>query len=42
VVDGYGAYGITSDAEFSSGDVSLLDRGFAVATLHVRGGADLG
>jgi oligopeptidase B len=42
VVDGYGAYGITSDAEFSNGDVSLLDRGFAVATLHVRGGADLG
>jgi oligopeptidase B len=42
VVEGYGAYGITSEAEFSSGDVSLLDRGFAVATLHVRGGADLG
>ena len=42
VVEGYGAYGITSDAEFSSSDVSLLDRGFAVATLHVRGGADLG
>ncbi len=42
VVDGYGAYGITSDAEFSSSDVSLLNRGFAVATLHVRGGADLG
>jgi len=42
VVEGYGAYGITSEAEFSSSDVSLLDRGFAVETLHVRGGADLG
>ena len=42
VVDGYGAYGISSDAEFSSADVSLLDRGFAIAMLHVRGGADLG
>ncbi len=42
VVDAYGAYGFPSDAEFSSGDVSLLDRGFAVATAHVRGGADLG
>ena len=42
VVDGYSAYGITSDAEFSNSDVSLLDRGFAVATLQVRGGADLG
>ena len=42
VVDAYGAYGISSDAEFSNGDVSLLDRGFAVATLHIRGGADLG
>ena len=42
VVDAYGSYGFPSDAEFSSGDVSLLDRGFAVATLHVRGGADLG
>jgi oligopeptidase B len=42
VVDAYGAYGFPSDAEFSSGDVSLLDRGFAIATAHVRGGADLG
>jgi oligopeptidase B len=42
VIDAYGSYGFPSDAEFSGGDVSLLDRGFAVATAHVRGGADLG
>jgi oligopeptidase B len=42
VIDAYGSYGFPSDAEFSSADVSLLDRGFAVATAHVRGGADLG
>jgi oligopeptidase B len=40
--DGYGAYGISFDAEFSSNQVSLLDRGFLVATAHVRGGADMG
>ena len=39
---GYGAYGISYDAEFSSHRVSLLDRGFVVAIAHVRGGADLG
>jgi oligopeptidase B len=40
--EGYGAYGISSDAEFSSNQISLLDRGFLLATAHVRGGADLG
>ena len=40
--EGYGAYGISFDAEFSSNQVSLLDRGFLLATAHVRGGADLG
>ncbi len=40
--EGYGAYGISSDADFSSNRVSLLDRGFLLATAHVRGGADLG
>lgn len=40
--EGYGAYGLSSDAEFSSNQVSLLNRGFLVATAHVRGGADLG
>lgn len=40
--EAYGAYGIPFDAEFSSNQVSLMDRGFLVATTHVRGGADLG
>jgi oligopeptidase B len=39
---GYGAYGHSSDPYFSSNRVSLLDRGFAVAIAHVRGGAELG
>lgn len=40
--EGYGSYGISSEAEFSSSQVSLLDRGFLMATAHIRGGADLG
>ena len=39
---GYGAYGHSSDPYFSSNRVSLLDRGFAIAIAHVRGGAELG
>ncbi|MCA3004426.1 MAG: S9 family peptidase [Phycisphaerales bacterium] len=42
LIDGYGAYGIASDAEFRSEYVSLLDRGFLLAIAHVRGGSDLG
>lgn len=39
---GYGAYGVPLDPEFSAADLSLLDRGFVVATAHVRGGGELG
>ncbi len=39
---GYGAYGITVDAGFSSVRLSLLDRGFVFAIAHVRGGEYLG
>jgi oligopeptidase B len=39
---GYGAYGIPSDASFSSSVFSLVDRGMTVATAHIRGGGDLG
>lgn len=39
---GYGAYGITIDPEFNADRLSLLDRGFAFAIAHVRGGEDLG
>jgi oligopeptidase B len=41
-IDGYGAYGLSNDPDFSSNRVSLLDRGFVVAIAHVRGGAELG
>lgn len=39
---GYGSYGSSTDAGFSSGRISLLDRGFAFAIAHIRGGADMG
>ena len=39
---GYGAYGSSYDATFSSNRPSLMDRGFVIAIAHVRGGADLG
>ena len=42
LIEGYGAYGFPSDPAFDLAGVSLLDRGFAVATAHVRGGSDLG
>ncbi len=39
---GYGAYGIAIDPGFSVTRISLLDRGFALAIAHIRGGDDLG
>jgi oligopeptidase B len=38
----YGAYGMSSDPYFSSSRLSLLDRGFVFAIIHVRGGSELG
>ncbi|MEO7767659.1 MAG: S9 family peptidase, partial [Ferruginibacter sp.] len=38
----YGAYGISSDPYFSSIRLSLLNRGFAFAIAHIRGGQELG
>lgn len=39
---GYGSYGHTVDASFSSLRLSLLDRGFVSAIAHIRGGEYLG
>ena len=38
----YGAYGYAIPPDFSTSRISLLDRGFAYAIAHVRGGDDLG
>ena len=39
---GYGAYGIAIEPGFSTTRLSLVDRGFAYAIAHIRGGDDLG
>jgi oligopeptidase B len=38
----YGAYGMAISPVFNSNRISLLDRGWACAIAHVRGGDDLG
>ena len=38
----YGAYGLGMDPGFSAARLSLLDRGFAYAIAHIRGGDELG
>jgi len=39
---GYGAYGIAIEPGFSTTRLSLVDRGFAYAIAHIRGGDDMG
>lgn len=38
----YGAYGYSTDPEFSITRLSLLDRGFIYAIAHIRGGQEMG
>lgn len=42
LLNGYGSYGISSEPYFSVARFSLLDRGFAFAIAHIRGGEEMG
>lgn len=41
-LQGYGAYGVSSNVGFSSNRLSLLNRGVICAIAHIRGGGEMG
>ena len=41
-IQGYGSYGRSTLPEFDAQRLTLLNRGFAVALAHIRGGAEMG
>jgi oligopeptidase B len=42
LLNGYGAYELSSDPMFDSARLTMLDRGFVFAIAHVRGGGEMG
>lgn len=42
VLYGYGSYGMSMEAYFSTARLSLLNRGFVWAVPHIRGGSEMG
>lgn len=42
LLEGYGSYGANLPPTFYADNISYMDRGFIVATAHVRGGKELG
>jgi oligopeptidase B len=42
LLSSYGSYGAPNSVGFSASDLSYLDRGFIMATAHIRGSNDLG
>jgi len=42
LLHGYGSYGYSIESTFRSSRLSLLDRGFAFAVAHIRGGEEMG